>query len=119
MKPPQPPQPPEETSSKALEMMADPRVSAFLRFFNAIATAVTLAAVLGIGATAASWQSEIQRMGWLLDQLTKDVKLGEETNKEQEKRIRDIIIELKVSEQKNKDHGWRINRLENRSGLNR
>lgn len=102
-----------------MEMMADPRVSAFLRFFNAIATAVTLAAVLGIGATAASWQSEIQRMGWLLDRLTKEVEASSQTNEEQEKRINDIIIEQKVSEQRNKDHGWRINRLEQRTGVNR
>jgi type VI protein secretion system component VasK len=115
----QPPEAPDEPTSKAMEMMNDPRVSAFLRFFNAVLTGVTLAAVLGLAGAATSWQANNQRMGWLLEQLSQEVKQNTLDNNKQQEQINDLRIEQGVMKQTNNTQGWRINRLEHQNNLNR
>ena len=100
-------------------MMNDPRVTSFLRFLNTVMTGVTCAAVLGLGAAGATWQANNQRMGWLLEQLSQEVKENTQTNNKQEERITEIRVQQRVAEEINRNHTWRINRLEQRSGLNR
>jgi hypothetical protein len=94
-------------------------VTSFLRFFNAVLTGVTLAAVLGLAGAATSWQANNQRMGWLLEQLSQEVKENNQTNKTQEDKITEIRVQQRVAEEINRNHNWRINRLEQRSGLTR
>jgi hypothetical protein len=102
-----------------MEIINDPRVTSFLRFLNTVMTGVTCAAVLGLGAAGATWQANNQRMGWLLEQLTQEVKQNTADNNKQQEQINDLRIEQGIMKQMNGTHGWRINRLEQSSGLRR
>jgi hypothetical protein len=109
---------PEEASnsSRTLEVINEPVVAAFLRLLNPVLTGVTLAAVLGLAGTVASWQGNMQRLTFVVEQLSKDVQVNTNDNKEQATQIIDMRVQQKVMEQNINNLTWRVGRNERRLG---
>ena len=95
-----------------IEVVNDPRVSGFLRFLNVLTGGITLAAVLALGSTAASWQANIQRLTFLVEQLSTEVKANKENDNNQDERLRELEVRQKVAETLGSTYGWRISRIE-------
>ena len=100
------------SSHRMIEVVNDPRVSGFLRFLNVLTGGITLAAVLALGSTAASWQANIQRLTFLVEQLSTEVKANKENDNNQDERLRELEVRQKVAETLGSTYGWRISRIE-------
>jgi hypothetical protein len=109
---------PEEAanSSRTLEVINEPVVAAFLRLLNPVLTGVTLAAVLGLAGTIASWQGNMQRLTFVVEQLSKDVQQNTNDNKEQTRQIIDMRVQQQVMGQNINTLTWRVGRIERRLG---
>lgn len=78
---------------------------------------ITLAAVLALGSTAASWQGSLQRLTWLVEQLNSRVSVNEKENENQDRLIREMKIDVEVHKKLSESFSWRLGRLERRNGL--
>lgn len=103
-------------SSRTLQVMNDPRVSAFMRFFNGLIGALTLMAVAGLAGTLASWQGSIQRLTFVVERLSKDVETNTNDIDKTNEHINNIRVDLKVIQQNINTLTWRVGRNERRVG---
>jgi hypothetical protein len=108
---------PEEAanSSRTLQVMNDPRVSAFMRFFNGLMGTLTLMAVGGLAATLASWQGSIQRLTFVVERLSKDVETNTNDIDKTKDHINNIRVEQEVIKQNINNLTWRTGRMERQS----
>lgn len=107
----------EERPHGAVETLNDPRVTAILRAFVVVLLGVTTAGILSglnLMGQIVSSQGEIK---WRLDNLTVKVNENDKQNERQQQDLNDLRIKIEVQNEMNRNHGWRLGRLERRAGI--
>jgi hypothetical protein len=107
----------EERPHGAVETLNDPRVTAILRAFVVVLLGVTTTGILtglSLMGQIVTSQSEIK---WRLDNLTAKVNENDKQNERQQQDLNDMRIKIEVQNEMNRNHGWRLSRLERRAGI--
>jgi tRNA splicing ligase len=100
-----------EAQPRTMQMMQDPRVTGFLRFLQTVMQAITLASVLGLASAALNWNTNMQRITYILEAHGNRIKEGENDINNLQRDQNQLKVDARVMEQNIRTLTWQFNNL--------
>ena len=106
----------EEATPVTIRIMNDPRVTSFLRFMGVLLGGLTLWSVSNLASTASNWSVTMQRLTYVVEDLSKRTVENEKDVESLERTLRDIQVQVEVDKQQQSAMAWQLNSLLRQAG---